>query len=196
MNETDLEDALYDWATNALGTTIPVVWAHQNAPRPSLNANNNQATSYVMLHIMSDGRVGGMDYVGRVYENTETIDGVDTIVQSIPVTGNREFTLHCESYGSGSADFLRTLRSSLECPSIQQQLEDAGIVFVDQLFMGDISAVLETRYESRDQLDLLFRYAEATEDVNIGSIDTVNFTGKYKFGNQEIDKNKTVTIAE
>lgn len=193
MTQNELETALYNWATSILGATIPVIWAYQNMPRPSDFSNGQKAIPYVSFNLKTDTPAGGSDHVSRAYENT---DEKDNLITSVNITGNREITLYCQSFGNNSSDFLKKLRVSLGFPTVQNTLRESGIVFVEQLLLSNVPALVESRWEDRNVMDLLFRYAEVGQDVNAGCIETVNFKETVKFGDSEIVKNESVTIIE
>jgi hypothetical protein len=83
----------------------------------------------------------------------------------IQIIGNRDFTLEVQAIGLSSMDYLEKLKISLEYPTIQFSLRQAGVVFVDRLFISDISEVVDNRWEERNAMDLKFRFAQMDSDT-------------------------------
>jgi len=142
-----VQDALYDWA-HAVLPTIPIIWYHQNAPRPTV--------PYVSFHL-------------------STIDTVkqDFVDGSGNLTGNRDFVLLCQGIGKNSMDFCESLKTSLSKPAIRHDLRMKGVVFVNRLVISRISEVVDSRWEERNILDLKFRFAQTDTDTS-GIIEHAN----------------------
>jgi hypothetical protein len=155
--QEDIEGVLYNWATAILGNT-PVLWYHQNVQRP--------AVDYVTLHVQSDTRVGG-----RAYKTLADTDG------NIQVQANREIVVFVKAYGETSKDLCHLLRNSLDLPSVTESLTAQGIAFIDTLMaISDAAEIVQNKFEEREQMDLLFRYAEQDTDTT-GYIDKVEVLG-------------------
>ena len=137
MIETALQDFFYTWVTAVLGSTVPVIWYHPNAERPTV--------PYVALHISSDTRIGG----ASMRSAPDPITGIVTISEK------RELGLYCQAHGLGSRDFLSTMLKSLSRPSIIQTFATAGIAHVRSEGIHDISVVRESTWEERKSLYLL-----------------------------------------
>jgi hypothetical protein len=148
-----IEDGLYAWATLVL-PTIPVIWFHENAPRP--------VAPYVVMHLLSINSVG-----------VDCVLPPDETTQISEVIGNRDFTLQIKGIGTYSMEYLETLKISLEKPSVQAFLRGKNIVFVDRLALTCIAEVVDNRYEERNLLDLKFRFAQYDNDF-VGIIDHVD----------------------
>jgi hypothetical protein len=148
-----IEDALYSWAAGILGVNVPVIWYHLNAPRPLV--------PYVALHLFTSRSVGVDAQLPPNHAG------------AIEIIGNRDFTLECQGIGSHSNDFLELLKTSLERPTVQSSLRAAGIVIVDRLPINDISELVDNRWEERNVMDLIFRFAQTDTDVP-GVIEIVN----------------------
>ena len=142
-----VEDALYDWA-HAVLPTVPIIWYHQNAPRPTV--------PYMSFHL-------------------STIDTVkqDFVDGSGNMTGNRDFVLLCQGIGKNSMDFCEQLKSSLSLPAVRAALRANGVVFVTRLVISCIAEVVDSRWEERNILDLKFRFAQRDTDTS-GIIEHTN----------------------
>ena len=164
----DIENALYAWATGVVGSTIPVIWYHQNAPRPN--------APYVALHLFTQRSVGVDAQLapGDQGENE--------------IVGNRDFTLECQGVGKGSGDICELLKSSLQFLEVQEQLRAAGIAVVDWLAVQDLSELVDSRWEERNVVDFIFRFAQVST-ATPGLIEHLNGEATYK----SVD-NVTITI--
>lgn len=149
-----IEDGIYAWATLVLPSSVPVMWFHENAPRPIV--------PYVVMHLLTINSVG-VDVL--LFPNGTT--GITEIV------GNRDFTLQIKGIGTYSMEYLEALKISLEKPSVQDYLRAWGIVFVNRLALTCIAEVVDNRYEERNLLDLKFRFAQVDSDTS-GLIAQVN----------------------
>ena len=149
-----IEDGLYAWATLALPSSVPVVWFHENAPRPTV--------PYVALHLLTINSIG-VDAL--LYP-----DGITGVAE---VVGNRDFTLQIKGIGNYSMEYLEALKISLEKPSVQDFLRARSIVFVNRLALTCIAEVVDNRYEERNLMDLKFRFAQQDSDT-VGIIEHVN----------------------
>ena len=136
-----VEKGLYDWAVLVLGATIPIIWYHENAPRPN--------KPYVALHLSTINSIGH-----------DFVDGSGNL------TGNRDFMLLCQGIGKHSMDYLEALKTSLCKPKIQEFLRGKNIVYVDRLALSCIAEVVDSRYEERNMLDLKFRFAQMDTDLS------------------------------
>lgn len=167
-----IKTSLYN-VISSIVTPTTVIFYYPNAPRP--------ANPYITLNIDSLVRVGD-DYIPK-----PDTDGDSTIV------GDREFTLQVQSYGENCLTILEKIRSSLQKPSILDTLRDENIVFVNSLDITNITALLDTEWEQRGAMDLLFRIANTDED-NLGVIETVELDEEYSDGNTVVYSD-TVTIS-
>jgi len=163
LDITIIQDAFYTWAVAQTSQTV--IWLFPNAPRPALPYISLQINSLITIHvdqILSPDNAGASDIVG-----------------------NREFTLNCQAYGDTAMGILETLKSSLEKPSVYLALQNSKIVFVDSFGIQDLTELLDSRYESRASMDLLFRTEQVITD-EVGVIEHVAI--------EETFKNETETI--
>lgn len=158
MNITNIENKLYSWVNSETGLTT--IWEHENAPRPE--------NPYLSLFIDSFNTIN-QDYK---YMPENENDGID-------IKGDREFTLRINCYGNNSLQILHDLRNSLEKPSVQYFLSEEQIIFVDRLAINNITGMLNTKYEKRSVMDLLFRTSDIFTDSEIEIIDEVNSESEY-----------------
>lgn len=167
-----VKTSLYD-AISSIVTPIEVIFYYPNAPRPE--------NPYITLNLDSLVRIGD-DYIPR-----PDTDGESTMI------GDREFTLQIQCYGNNCLTTLEKIRSSLQKPSVLDTLRDDNIVFVNSLNITNITALLDTEWEQRGAMDLLFRIAN-TDEENLGVIETVEIEEEFSNGNAVVYSD-TVTIS-
>lgn len=147
-----LKTNLYTWAVANIPAMTPVLYYNQDAPRPS--------KPYITLFLRDFIQIG-WDYVPK-----------PDALGDAEIIGNREFTLQIESYGTNSMQVLENLRSALQNPNVLDTLRANNIVFVNQFPINDTTILLDTQYEERATMDVLFRIANTIEP-NIGLIEIV-----------------------
>lgn len=139
-----IEDALYDWAAAVL-PGVPILWYHQNMPRPKV--------PYIAFHLKS------IRAVGVDAQLPPTHAGV------IEIIGNRDFTLECQAIGLLGDDYLESLITSLEKPTVQAALRANNIVIVNRSAIMDIAELVDNRFEERNIVDFFFRFAQTDTDT-------------------------------
>lgn len=147
---SQVRTSLYEWAIANVPNGMPVIYYYANAPRPTVD--------YVSLYISNVNAIG-WDYVAA------PIDDAGTTNQ----TGDREFTLQIQGYGGDPLTVIENLRTSLQKQTVLDTLRANGIVFVTSLSMNDITDLVDSRYEQRATLDILFRIAQKYTDI-LGTI--------------------------
>jgi hypothetical protein len=90
-----------------------------------------------------------------------------------------------QAYGDTPMQVLENLRTSLQKTSVLSALNAAGIVYVNWNPILDITDLVDSRYEQRCTMDLLFRLAQKYTD-NLGFIANVEL--------QEIYVNQTGAV--
>ena len=155
-------------------TSFQIIWANQNAPRPS--------TNYITLLIGSFTRIG-WDEIGEP-DDTETPGeiGGATIIK-----GNREFTLSIQAFGSGALQELINIQSKLEMPSVRTAFTAGnGIAIIDAQNVNDLTGLMDSDFEERANLDVKCRIvspfdavAEALATEDEGIIKTVSINEEF-----------------
>lgn len=171
LNYNTVKTSLYTWA-DSIVNPIPVILYQPNAPRPSL--------PYVTLYLNSIVSIGD-DYLPR-----------PDSAGDITLVGDRDFTVQVQAYGDNALTILENLRTSLQKPSVLDTLRANGIVFVNSLAINDITALLDTEWEPRGSMDVLFRIAQTDSD-NLGVIETVELEEIFSNG-QSVVYDETITI--
>jgi|GEM_PF-2008660 len=165
---------LYDWAITNIPIGMPVIYLYPNAPRPTVD--------YISLYIASINQIG-WDWTQDPLNDT----GITTMV------GDREFTLQIQAYGDDPLTVLQNLRTSLQKQSVLDSLRVNGIVFVNWFAINDVTALIDSRYEQRGSMDILFRIADVYTD-NLGVIDNIVLEEVYFDPTGAIVYDETFTI--
>jgi len=155
INFPTLKNNLYDFVYGQGGQAA--VWADQNAPQLT--------KPYISM------RIASVDSIGWDYNSTPN----KTTLKST-LTGNREFILYLQAYGTNAMGVLENVRTALQKTDVLDTLRAGGIVFVDDFPIQNLSDVQDTQFLERAAMDILFRIAsivtpdnkviEKMEDVN------------------------------
>jgi hypothetical protein len=148
-----LKTTMYDWAVANVPSGMPVVYYYPNAPRPNVD--------YVSLLISSVNQIG-WDYVPQPDDNPGVVEQV----------GDREFTMTIQAYGGDVLTVLNNLRTSLQKETVLDTLRASGVVFVNWFSINDITDLVDSRFEQRATMDVLFRIADEYLDT-LGTIGQV-----------------------
>lgn len=166
---------LVNWAVAQLPANYPVILYYENAPRPSKN--------YVTIDISTFIQIG-QDYTPRPQDNPGEVEQI----------GDREFTVNIQAYGGDPIGILEILRTSLQKQTVLDTLRVNGIVFAQQFQILDITELVNTRFEKRATMDILFRMGQTYGD-ELGSIATVEILEEFLQGDAVvISENVTVTV--
>lgn len=160
INFNTVRTAIYNWSTANIPSGMPVILLYNNSPRPTVD--------YVTIYISSVTQIG-WDFVQGPLDNT----GISQQV------GDREFTCQIQAYGGDPVTVLNNLRTSLQKQTVLDTLRANGIVLADWYPVNDITQLIDTRYEQRASLDILFRIADIYTD-NSGVISTVSLQEVYE----------------
>ena len=158
MNLTTIEDGIYDWADAQ--TTLPVMWADQDAPMPS--------GSYITLRINNSTRIGE-DYVSIPSPTTNLVS----------VIGNRELVVEVQGYGAGVSQVIEDMRTSLSKITVQDFFRSKSLVCVDSTPVLNLAVVVDSQIEERRMFEITLRTTEEVTD-DVGFITTVRGTGTVK----------------
>lgn len=154
----NVKTALYDWASLVLPLTVPVIYYQPNAPRPEV--------PYVTLHILSSVSIH-QDWSDNNINNAGILS----------MKGDRQFTLQIQSYGGDVITRLESLRTSLQMQSVLDTLRDEGIAFYQSFQINDITELVDSEFEKRAQMDILFGIAQTYND-NVGFFEEVELQEK------------------
>lgn len=159
INFTLVRTYLYNWAVENIPVDMPVIYLYNNAPRPTVD--------YLTLYITNVTQIG-WDWIQQPIDDTG-------ITQQV---GDREFTLQIVAYGGDVLTTLNNLRTSLQKQTVLDSLRANGIVFANWFQIIDSTTLIDSRFEPRASLDILFRMADIYTDT-LGNIDTVQYTENF-----------------
>lgn len=163
---------LYAWAlANSPGCSV--IFLNENAPRP--------AQPYVTLLLSP------LNQIGEDYTPKADASGL------VDMVGDREFTLQIQTYGGDCITRLENLRSSLQKQTVLDSLRANGIVFVNHFGINDTTELLDSRFEKRAAMDVLFRIGQDYQD-NLGLIETVEVEEIYQDASGSVVYDHTTTI--
>lgn len=152
------EDGIYNWISNIVGSSIPVIWDKPDAIKPNL--------PYVTLNI-----IGGPNKVGnRPNRKYKELDKWNyTFVKRITLSVNI-FT-----YGD-NAGLMETILDSLQLPTKLVLLRDVGLAFWGYDGAFEDSTLVDTKWEFRSHADIFLSYGIIKEDEP-GEIQKINLNG-------------------
>lgn len=153
VNWETVKTNIYNWVIANIPAGMPATMYYENSPRPS--------APYVTINLASIVQVG-WDYHPAPSDNAG----------DVTLVGNREFTVQLQAYGGDPFTVMENLRTSLQLQSVLDSLRANGIVFANWFPLNDITLLVDTTFEKRTSMDVLFRIAQTTNDT-VGTIGTV-----------------------
>lgn len=172
LNFETIKTNLYSWVTaNSGGASV--IFLNENAPRP--------AQPYVTLFLSS------LNQIGEDYTPKSDVNGL------VDMVGDREFTLQIQTYGGDCITRLENLRSSLQMQTVLDTLRANGIVFVNHFGINDLTELLDSRFEKRGAMDILFRIGQSYTD-NLGLVETIEVEEIYQDAGGTVVYDHTITI--
>ena len=141
-----VKNSLYTWAIAVVPSGMPVIYYQPNAPRPN--------EPYVSLYLNSITAVN-QDYSAP----NSDVNG------NIYMHGDRNFTLQVQAYGNDPLTVLENMRISLQKQTVLDTLRANGIAFYQSLTITDITDLVDSKYERRAQLDILFGIGQVYQDA-------------------------------
>jgi len=169
-----VKNSLYNWASNEVPVDMPVIWWQPNAPRPNV--------PYVTLFLQSVTAVN-QDWSAP----NADVNGV------IAMKGDRNFTLQVQAYGSDPLTLLENIRTSLQKQTVLDNLRIDGIAFYQSLTINDITDLVDSQFERRAQLDILFGIGQIYTD-NPGYFDEMEVQEMYHDAESTVIYDETITI--
>jgi hypothetical protein len=158
LNISTIQQAFYDWVSTKTGVTT--IWFFPNAPRPE--------RPYISLNI-AELSINGWDY-----ETPPDATGLASLF------GDRDLTLEINHYGPGGFEALDKLRTSVLEFAVQQDLCAAGIGLVDRMPITNTTELLDTKYEPRAMMEMMFRISNQgitdADTYDVGLIESVEGT--------------------
>lgn len=153
---SDFETALQAAVATIVGETVPVIFAHENGPRPD--------TDYIVLHTHLSPK-------GRPYRSQADSEGIQSNYY------DRVATVTFFAYGTSSTALLEGLQSAFDKESQIQILEASGIAIRDVGPINDMSIALDGLFETRDGMEVSFAFMETVTD-DVSFIGAVEYSGQ------------------
>ena len=174
LNFVTVKNSLFAWAVSQVPVGMPVIWWQPNAPRP--------VVPYITLFLQSVTAIN-QDWTSPISD----INGV------INMKGDRSFTLQVQGYGEDPLTLLENIRTSLQKQTVLDTLRINGIAFYQSLTINDITDLVDSRFERRAQLDIMFGIAQIYTD-NPGFFDEIEVQQVYENPDSVIIFDETINI--
>lgn len=163
----EIQDNIWTWAEANTPPDCPVIWDKPNVPRP--------CEPYVTLNLIIPSLKTGHD-------SWRYLSGDDYCIG-----GQRTLTLSVIAYGPDIKDqvpqgilsaqqIIMDLRDSLENPLVLLELRRNGLAVHNEPVVNDISALLETGFQDRANMDIVLGFAH-NQTVPVGIIEKVEGEG-------------------
>jgi hypothetical protein len=174
--------AIYDWLNQALNdgddtteTAIPIIRAEDNSVRPQ------EGELFVEFKFLT-----GLVKIG-VNDEKVPVSGQPTM---FTLRGQRQITVSVTVFGENSAACMAQIQQSLSSPIECAILRAAGLAVRQDDAISDASVFLETSFENRSVLDVIFGLT-LEKTVDLGTIESTELDGTALPGGQSIivDKN-------
>lgn len=146
INFASVKTSLYNWCVSVAPIGYPIFYWQPNGPRP--------AVPYITLFLQSIVSIG-----------QDWASGSANISGEIAQKGDRQFTLSIQSYGSDPLTVLENIRTSLQKQSVLDTLRVNGIAFYSALTINDITDLVDSQFERRASLDVLFGIGQVYTDA-------------------------------
>jgi len=157
MTYSEVETAVYNWVS--ANTTLTVIFADENGPKPDSN--------YISLKINSYTMQGQRDYTAP--------DGI-TGIRTVRI--DEDFVLSITSFGIGSQNELQKLKLSLQKESVIVSLATAGLAVRGEETINDISTLIDDVIEKRYIYEVTMGFAHSFTETS-GVIETFEITSDY-----------------
>ena len=167
MKHETIIQAWIDYSKKVLSSDWTITRAEEvtgkDAPRPS--------GSYITIKTISGPRKLTLDDELRFNGKSEGESNYNLV-------GQRAYTLSIKAFRAGHNDALQDLSTCLDDPDLCAFLkEKADIAITNKGDVIDISGVLETGFEGRSSLDIIFNSSN-NKETNVGLIERIVVTGE------------------
>lgn len=160
-NLTIIMDTIFDWIKDNVepswfSTQVEnhIIWADQSGTQPK--------SPFITLKIISGPtEVGSTDDLIYDEEN-----------ETVKIDGLRSITVSIQAFGGKSNEILAQLQASLQFPNVNDYFRSKGLSAYDNSSISDISTPLDTIFEKRSTMDVLF-YVPFEFETTIETIEEV-----------------------
>jgi hypothetical protein len=155
-----LLSAWFDFAENNTEDEVTVIYEESSGPRPP--------RPYVTLKIIAGPSEKAFDELRPIPADPN---------KKFDLTGIRQYTVSMKAFGEAAHDILSDLQLCLEAPdSIEFFIRNEDIAVVSRGPVTDISALLETGFETRAVMDVIFN-AVVSKVVDPSTIESTEISG-------------------
>jgi hypothetical protein len=174
INFTTVKLNLYQWMITVVPSGMPVIFWEPNAPNPS--------APYVTMYLNSIVSVN-QDWTAADADASGVVD----------MKGDRQFTLQVNAYGGDPLTVLENIRTSLQKQTVLDTLRANGIAFYQAVNIADITELVDSQWERRGSLDILFGIGQIYTDAP-GYFDELELQQIYEDATGSIVYDETITI--
>ncbi len=157
MNTSTIKSSLFNWLNTEFGGGLTPIFARQNSPRPQKPYATIQLQSLSMM---------GQDELRSIDDS-----GIATI------GGQRKMTIDLNIYGPDALGLMHQAQSSLSKQSVLDAFYESEIAIWNVGDAKDLTALLETNWEERAQMDVFIGFANNIND-DLGIIEKVDLSGQ------------------
>jgi len=176
LNHRDLEDAIWGWADKNTPADVTVIWSRANSFRPGAGPCP-PGEPYVTLQFTAISQKTGQDTWLEEDDTTKIIGGQRTATVSSVAYGPSEKT---QALGRPSAaQIIMQMRDGLDHPEVWASMRKAGLSVHNEPVVQDVSSLLETGFQDRSNMDLVFGFAH-NQVVETGAIERVQGESEFE----------------
>ena len=146
--------------------SVTIIFAEQPGPRPE--------KPYISLKLLAGpSPLGSFDDFRRD----------ETTQNRFVISGMRQYTLNIQVFGPDSLAIVDQVQTLMDSPNIFPLLrnDDVDLAVVERGGVDDISELLDTGYEARVSMDVVFN-AAVNVVVDPGTIESVEWSGEIENG--------------
>lgn len=152
INDAITKKAVYDLIRKYINPAATVIWENQAEARPP-------KPYCALLFITGPIRIGH--------------DSEIVVTDKTQVRGIREMVLSVNYFGTNALAEMSRLQTAFGFPSAREMLLRDNIVFVKETGLRDLSSLMENRFESRSQMDVMIRLTENVTDIDSTIVEAV-----------------------
>lgn len=173
---TGVKSAIRGWFLPATGLADgAVIWANQTGPRP--------AVPFAEINFRA-----GITRLGAYDEERLDPNTAGNIIR----VAQRKLTVSCHTYGPGAIALMETAQEALDTYAARSALASGGLYVSDRGKIQDLTKLLETTFEERAQLDVVFALAAITNE-NVGAAAQISINGTFTNPDGQTSETFTVT---
>ena len=157
VNITGFRQTVFNWLTQVTEQTV--IFEFPNQPRPK--------TPYVSIQLITGPVKGGQD--DTINQETGT---------KFDVVGQRSITANIKAHGGDAVQTLADVQSSIDVPATIELLGSNNVAIFDDSPILNITEILESGFEERASMDVIFGIV-SDQEIDPGTIDKTVVSGTY-----------------